>query len=227
MTKNAVNHRQWKNTAQAHFHRWAEHYDRDIINILLFRPSYRRVLTLLRHWRRRGQQRLRLLDIGAGTGTLMLHALKMHTIVETAVGLDMSQNMLSKARQKIINTPFADRAHLILGDAEHLAFEDNYFDIITCCNSFHHYPHKSRAVAEMYRVLRPDGRLIIIDGSRDDPCGYFIFEICVARVENHVYHCTRREFRELLTQTGFTDIVQNVFGLCPPALLNVARAAKS
>ena len=218
----------WKQAAQEHFHRWAEHYDQDVINILLFRPSYQRVLAQLRQWQRRGRKHLRILDVGCGTGSLMMLCLQLQppALVDTVVGLDMSENMIAKARQKIALSHHSKRSHLTIGDAEHLPFEGDSFDVVTCCNSFHHYPHKDRAVSEMYRVLRPNGNLILIDGARDEPFGYFIFEICVAHVENHVHHCTRREFHNLLTQVGFVDIFQNVFGVCPPALMNVARVQK-
>ncbi len=57
------------------------------------------------------------------------------------------------------------------GDSERLPFASGSFDIVTCANSFHHYPRQDRAVAEMRRVLRPGGRLMIIDGYRDGAMG--------------------------------------------------------
>ena len=226
MTENHRPQHIWKATSSEHFHRWAEHYDRDIINILLFRPSFRRVLEWLRRWQRQGLKNLRLLDVGCGTGNLLLWSLPLRPLLGTIVGLDMSGNMLSRAHSKFSSLSNCRHVHLTGGDAENLCFRNNSFDIVTCCNSFHHYPDQQQAVNEMHRVLRPDGRLILIDGSRDDLFGYFIFEICVAHVEGHVYHCTRRRFQKLLIQAGFSDIYQNVFGLCPPALINVARAIK-
>ena len=214
----------WKDTAHVHFQRWAEHYDRDIINVLLFTPCHRRVLSQLRHWRRRGLKRIRMLDIGCGTGALAVHCLALEPSVESVVGLDMSSNMINKARSKVQELGLDSRASFTIGDSEHLPFDDNAFDLVTCCNSFHHYPHQDRAVAEMHRVLDHEGKLILIDGYRDNTIGYFIFEICVARVENHVHHCTEKRFQKLLAGAGFTDVKQNIFGLCPPAIINVASA---
>jgi len=216
----------WKDAAHVHFQHWAEHYDRDIINILLFMPCHRRVLAQLRHWRRRGLEHIRMLDIGCGTGTLAIHCLEREPGVDSIVGMDMSDNMIDKAQAKVHQLGLADRARFAIGDAEHLPFEDGSFDVITCCNSFHHYPHQDRAVAEMFRVLDRNGKLILIDGYRDNSVGYFIFEICVARAENHVHHCTDKEFQNLLTGAGFTDIKQNIFGICPPAIINVAYTDK-
>ena len=55
----------------------------------------------------------------------------------------------------------------VQGDSERLPFATGSFDFVTCTNSFHHYPRQNRAVVEMHRVLRPGGRLLIIDGYRD------------------------------------------------------------
>ena len=134
--------------------------------------------------------------------------------------------MVEQAKAKASEFGIEDRAEFLVGDSEHLPFADDSFDVVVCCNSFHHYPHQRRAVGEMHRVLVSGGRLMIIDGCRDDPFGYFIFEICVSRAEEHVHHCTADRFRRLLKQAGFVDIRQTVFGVCPPALLNAAVAGK-
>jgi ubiquinone/menaquinone biosynthesis C-methylase UbiE len=224
MADTHTHHHEWKVSAKGHFKRWSEHYDRDIINVLLFNPSYRRVLCQLRHWQRRGSKSLRILDIGCGTGTLLVHCSLLGSLVESATGLDMSEDMVAHAQAKARKMKLADRLHFTVGDAEHLPFPDNSFDLVTCCNSFHHYPHQDRALCEMRRVLDHQGRVMVIDGYRDDPMGYFIFDICVARVENHVHHCSARRFRDLLIRADFVSINQHVFGVCPPAIMNMAQA---
>jgi len=216
----------WKQTAHRHFHRWAEHYDRDIINMLLFKPCYRRVQSEVRHWVRRGLKEIRVLDVGCGTGSLAVWYLSGMPEVASIVGLDMSENMIAKAREKASRFPLGGKVSFTLGDAENLPFADNSFDIVTCCNSFHHYPHQEQAVGEMHRVLADRGRLMLVDGFRDSPIGFFIFDICVARVENHVLHCSARRFKELMTKAGFHDIKQQVFGVCPPAILNTGIVIK-
>lgn len=216
--------RLWKDSARAHFERWAGHYDRDLINIILFEPSYRHVLTQLRQWYRRGMGPMRILDVGCGTGTLGTWCMNLGPAVRQVVGLDMSENMIARARAKAARLPrhFNGRLRFLVGDAEHLPFPDASFDVVTCCNSFHHYPHQQRAVREMRRVLNDHGRLILIDGYCDDPWGYFIFEICVARAESHVHHCTRSRLGKMIRRVGFRRLEQRVFGLAPPALMNVA-----
>lgn len=71
-------------------------------------------------------------------------------------------------------------------------------------------------MAEMRRVLRPGGRLMIIDGYRDSLWGWFIYDVCVAAVEGDVHHASAGRFRELLTQAGLKAIAQRAFrGLAP------------
>jgi ubiquinone/menaquinone biosynthesis C-methylase UbiE len=215
--------RTWKKTAISHFGRWADHYDRDIINILLFEPSYRRVTTQLRQWRREGCAIARILDIGCGTGSLAISHLAEMAGVNSIAGLDMSDKMISIASGKAAALRLDGRVQFLIGDSEHLPFADNSFDVITCCNSFHHYPHQQRAILEMRRVLAPDGRVIIVDGSREDPLGYFIFEVCVARAEKHVHHCAAKRFKMMLNRAGLGDIRQQVVNVCPPILINTAK----
>ncbi|MBN1436594.1 MAG: class I SAM-dependent methyltransferase [Sedimentisphaerales bacterium] len=213
--------RMLKESAIPHFQRWSQHYDRTIINTLLFEPCYRQVMTQLRQWKRRGANSVRLLDIGCGTGTMAGWCMTFGNEVGEVIGLDMSEGMIEKAREKAIGLDIADRAHFIVGDSEHLPFPDGSFDVVTCLNSFHHYPHQQRAVREMRRVLAPGGKAIIIDGARDEPWGYFIFEVCVARAEPDVHHCTRERFQRLLSRAGFERVEQRRFGVIPPALMNI------
>ena len=68
------------------------------------------------------------------------------------------QNILKIARDKS-----GEKADLRVGDSENLPFDDDTFDMITCTDSFHHYPNSENVLAEIRRVLRPQGRLLIAD----------------------------------------------------------------
>ena len=112
----------------------------------------------------------------------------------------------------------SDPEHLVAvqGDSERLPFPADAFDVVTCANSFHHYPHQDRAVAEMYRVLKPGGRLFLVDGCRDGPWGWFIYDVCVAGVEGDVLHASARRVRNLFGRAGFVETSQHVYhGLAP------------
>ena len=96
----------------------------------------------------------------------------------------------------------------VQGDSERLPFPAGAFDVVTCANSFHHYPHQDRAVAEMHRVLRPGGRLMLVDGYRDALWGWFIYDVCVAGVEGDVLHASARRVRNLFGWAGFGETNQ-------------------
>ena len=112
----------------------------------------------------------------------------------------------------------SDPEHLVAvqGDSERLPFPAGAFDVVTCANSFHHYPHQDCAVAEMYRVLKPGGRLFLVDGCRDGLWGWFIYDVCVAGVEGDVLHASARRIRSLFGRAGFVETRQKVYpGLAP------------
>src|SRR5262249_59982154 len=98
------------------------------------------------------------------------------------------------------------RLHLVQGDSERLPFPDDAFDVVTCTHSFHHYPRQDQVVAEMYRVLRPGGRLLLIDGDRDRLWGRLVFDVIVVLMEGPVRHLAGEAFRELFPEVGFTEI---------------------
>src|SRR4029077_8982565 len=124
-------------------------------------------------------------------------------------GVDLVADMLGKGIDRWRRQ--AGHVQPVQGDSERLPFADGSFDFVTCANSFHHYPHQDRAVAEMHRVLRPGGRLLLIDGYRDALWGWFIYDVCVAGIEGDVHHASARQFRELFEQAGLRAIAQKVY----------------
>ena len=118
----------------------------------------------------------------------------------------------------------SDAICAIQADSERLPFGEGAFDVVTCANSFHHYPHQHRAVEEMRRVLKPGGRLMLVDGYRDRPYGWLIYDVCVAGIEGAVHHASSKRFRQLFDDAGFTAITQKVHRGFAPFLLSEAVA---
>lgn len=98
----------------------------------------------------------KLLDIGAGTGYL----LELLTRQTDAVlfGVDLSEEMVKIAKKKTIKN-----ASFVVAPANRLPFADHTFDVVTCSQSFHHYPYPKEAMREAYRVLKPNGLYILSD----------------------------------------------------------------
>ena len=212
-----------KTGAIRQFENWARRYDRSILNLFLFRPAYKMMLAQVRKSAAKSKGALRLLDIGCGTGTFAGGCLATGLKIEVT-GLDMAYNMIYQASHKNFgNGHNGSAAIFAVGDAEHLPFESGYFDMVTCSNSFHHYPDQVRAVSEMRRIIRPGGELMIVDGHRDDPLGYFIFDVFIDAVEKHVHHCSRRRFVELFKKAGFRNVTQRMAGLCFPLLATLGQ----
>jgi ubiquinone/menaquinone biosynthesis C-methylase UbiE len=210
-----------KYQAAEEFMRWSESYDRCILQWLLFGPSHRVLIHRIREVA--GTQPRTILDVGCGTG---LFASRLQgALPQVAVyAVDLVSDMLAKGQPRWRR----HREHVlpVQGDSERLPFPSETFDIVTCANSFHHYPHQDRAIAEMRRVLRPGGRLMVIDGYRDSLWGWFIFDVCVGRVEGEVHHASARRFRELMTQAGLQAIAQRVFHGPAPFIITEGIAAE-
>jgi ubiquinone/menaquinone biosynthesis C-methylase UbiE len=210
-----------KHQATAEFDRWSQSYDRCILQWLLFGPSHRVLIRRIRAVA--GHRPLRILDVGCGTGVF---ADRLRAAFPNAQvwGVDLVAGMLAKGAGRWRR--HAGHVQPVQADSERLPFAAGSFDVVTCANSFHHYPHQDRAVVEMHRVLRPGGRLLLIDGYRDGPWGWFIYDVCVAGVEGDVHHASSRRLRALFTQAGLLAVAQKVFRGPAPFLLTEAVAAE-
>ena len=97
----------------------------------------------------------RILDVGCGNGNLFSF---LSNEQYELFGIDFSENMIAEAKKS-----FSEKASFFVADAEELPFADNTIDIITCNASFHHYVHPNTVLAEMKRVLKDGGKLLIGD----------------------------------------------------------------
>jgi ArsR family transcriptional regulator len=100
-----------------------------------------------------------LLDLGTGTGRLLeLFA----PLYRRAIGIDASSDMLAVARANLDRAGVA-HAQVRLGDIHHLPFARNSFDVVTVHQVLHYLDDPERAIGEAARVLRPGGRLLVVD----------------------------------------------------------------
>ncbi len=210
-----------KEQATEEFIRWSQSYDRGILQWLIFGPSHRALIR--RIGQVIGQNPARILDVGCGTGVFLSRLRAALPQVE-AYGVNLVSEMLQQGQDRWRH----HRGHVlpVQGDSERLPFPSGSFDLVTCSNSFHHYPRQDRAVEEMRRVLRPGGRLLIVDGYRDSPLGWIIFDVCVAAIEGQVHHASARRFRELMTEAGLGAVSQLINRFPAPFILTEGVAAE-
>jgi ubiquinone/menaquinone biosynthesis C-methylase UbiE len=212
-----------KTLAKHEFEAWAGTYDRSLLNRFLFQPSYRMFLEELQAWRGTMEAPFDLLDIGCGTGTFdaMLAA---SPLPARLVGLDYAEAMCRVASGKASAAGVSDRLSYVNADSQHLPFADGSFDVVTCSNSFHHYPDQQQVVHEMRRVLRPGGRLMLIDGFRDNIIGWIAFDVIIGHVEKEVFHAPWSRMHEYFVKAGFRGIRRRKFSFWMPGLLTIGEA---
>jgi len=107
----------------------------------------------------------RVLDVGTGTGVVALQAAARLAAASRVVGIDISEEMLATARAKAARLPYADRIELRRLDVQALDLADASFDVVVSLFALHHLPDPAGAFRQMYRVLRPGGRLAVAFGA--------------------------------------------------------------
>ncbi len=131
-----------------------------------------RILSLANdlRWRRKvasflPQGPLTLLDLATGTGDQIFTLLDTPNTIQRAIGIDLSDNMLALARQKLEKKPYKASVELHQGDAQALPFPNHSFDVCTISFGIRNMPDPLLALSEMHRVLKPGGRCLILEFS--------------------------------------------------------------
>jgi len=183
-----------KHAARRRFDRWAKSYESDRRSRFNARPQQAALAALDL------QPNDRLLDVGCGTGAAVRAAA---VTVERAVGVDLSPQMIDRARELATDAPGAE---FVVGDSENLPFEPGAFTAVLCTASFHHYPDPQKALAEMVRVLTPDGRLAIADGVADRRAARIADRILRVVDRGHFRLYRTEELVGLMRSAGLGDI---------------------
>jgi len=134
------------------YRRYARHYD--VIFGRVFAPGRQLALETLAPVSGK-----RVLEVGVGTGI----SLPFYTPDAEVVGIDVSREMLDVARQRLADGNCAAVTGLVEMNAEQLAFADDSFDAVVAMYVASVVPNPDRLFAEMWRVCRPDGQILVVN----------------------------------------------------------------
>jgi demethylmenaquinone methyltransferase / 2-methoxy-6-polyprenyl-1,4-benzoquinol methylase len=104
----------------------------------------------------------RVLDLATGTGDLAFAIAKAHPEARV-VGVDPSIGMLEVGRKKAMSRKLSAQVTLVQGDAQALTFDDDTFDAACIAFGIRNVPDRARGLAEMKRVVRPGGRVCVLE----------------------------------------------------------------
>ncbi|MDP8263215.1 MAG: methyltransferase domain-containing protein [Candidatus Ancaeobacter aquaticus] len=222
--KNITRSKNIRKAAKDQFNSWAAGYDSSILQHILFKHSHDLImkeidLVASHH----------ILDVGCGTCVLAFR-FAAESPESTCCCIDLSHEMIKHAmgkREEHLHYSDAIKGMKIkIADSEHLPYADNSFDYLTCSNSFHHYPHQEKVAREMYRVLKPGGKALIVDGYKDNVLGGMIYDGIVTFIEGDVHHLNSRQFKDLFGKIGFEPITHKKSFKGMPVMLIIATAKK-
>jgi ubiquinone/menaquinone biosynthesis C-methylase UbiE len=182
--------------------RWAPYYDLTVNLVTLGQARRLRKVTVDQSLIKPGDS---VLDVGCGTGEVTLLA-KTRAKNGEVYGIDPSPEMIAMARKKAwgkrLDIDFR------VGVIESLPFPDVSIDVVTSSLMMHHLPEhlKARGLAEIYRVLKPGGRLLIADFMR--PTGSFLNHLLIALTRHQGLKSGIEDLQKLLNDVGFSQITQ-------------------
>lgn len=105
-----------------------------------------------------------ILDVATGTGDFALEALKLNPT--KIIGVDISKGMLEVGKQKMKEKGVEHIISLEVGDSENLRFENDFFDAYTVGFGVRNFENLEKGLAEMLRVLKPNGTAIVLEFSK-------------------------------------------------------------
>jgi ubiquinone/menaquinone biosynthesis C-methylase UbiE len=149
----------------------------------------------------------KVLDVACGTGTLAVVMAEAVGETGETVGIDLSPKMLASAGKK------SDRSQLIFrqASAEDIPYPNGYFDRVTITYGLHEMRRAARlnTLREMRRVLKADGRLLIVDMAVPrKPFQRWIFRVLMLMEEETAWDMLRRGLANEVREAGFADIRQ-------------------
>ena len=173
---------------------WAKIFDDDNWRIRFLRTAQMDLIFLLKI-----KENMSFLDIGCGTGWALGQIARSANNEGFFYGIDLSFKMIEKAKD---NFKSFNNFQFIKASADSIPLKDDFFDVIICTNSFHHYFNPDNALKEMRRLLKPDGRLYILDPTADSFFMKLLNKLSAFIEHDHVKLYSTKEFRDLFKNAG-------------------------
>ncbi len=120
------------------------------------------------------QEHSQILDLAGGTGDIAKEILSNFPNATVTIG-DINYEMLSEGKKRSVNENFFKNADFCSLNGEMLPFHDNHFDVITIGFGLRNFVNKNSGLKEMYRCLKPDGKLLILEFSK--PTNQFFSQV--------------------------------------------------
>jgi len=161
------------------------------------RPFASRMASLLKKSNARGEPLV--LDVGTGPASIPIRFLRKNRKARV-VALDLSPNMLKRAKSNVSAAGLEGRLFLVCADAERLPFRDDTFDLVVSHFTIHHLPHPLTMLGEIVRVTREGCGFLVRDLLRPPP---FLLELYVRVFGCRYDRVMKKMYRESL-KAGFT-----------------------
>ncbi len=177
------------------FNIYASLYDKFMLSFSLYDPDF--ILSQIKP-----QKKDLVLDLAGGTGFI---ANKIRSHVNRVVVLDSSQPMLKQAPQN-------EHIHLCVGNAQKIPFSDSSFDCVICTDALHHIKRIKSVILEIKRVLKPGGRVFILEFDIKGIKGFLFWLFEKIYIDNSEF-IKPDQLKNLMKESGFFGEIGKGTGL--------------
>jgi ubiquinone/menaquinone biosynthesis C-methylase UbiE len=164
-----------------------------------------------------------VLDVGCGTGNMAIRLARCYPQVRVT-GVDLSPGMINVAQSKscsIVNVSF------MIAAVEHLPLTSASFDLVLSTLSFHHWSDTQAGLAECHRVLKPGGRLIVVDITGDSRfVGLYGLFAPTPRIVSCRHYAKSAQIYSYFRKIGLSNVTQVKVSLLPKIVLTSGEKAR-
>ena len=197
-------------------------------------------LNVDRSWRRRALKEIiipdrsqKIMDLACGTGDFSIAIAGAMSQDSHVTGVDISEGMLAVMKRKVEDAGLTDRIDITVGSGEELPFQENSFDAVTIAFGIRNFEDREQGLREIQRVLKPDGRIIILELSEpSNPVIRWVYNLYFTRImpvigrkvsgNSAAYHYLpasvisfpkKQEWMQTMTNCGFGEVRHKAFSL--------------